>query len=172
VATVKDNFSEVDKTGINGNDISPSGTAGSCRSRAAAGAPLGSAIFSEFAWQSISRSLNLSARELQIVRAVFDDDKETRIAAGLDISAHTVHALTRHLYAKLKLSGRPQLILCLVREFLALSGSGRNLPPICPAHQSGKCLLASSWSEEPESPRDSPRASKRNPMRRSANAPG
>jgi DNA-binding CsgD family transcriptional regulator len=149
MVTVTNNCNKADKAGINGAGILPSGTAGSCRLRDAAGAPLGSAIFSEPAWEAISLKLKLSARERQIVRAILDDEKDGAIAENLGISRHTVHGLIRRLYAKLNLSGRPRLILRLVREFHTLSGSHPDLPPICPAHQPRKCLLACRYSEEP-----------------------
>ncbi len=149
MATVTNNCNKVDKAGINGAGILPPGTASSCRLRDAAGAPLGSAIFSHLAWEAISLKLKLSSREFQIVKLIIDDEKDTAIAESLHISAHTVHGLIRRLYSKLNLSGRPRLILRMVREFHALSGNHPNLPPICPAHQSGKCLLASCCSEEP-----------------------
>ena len=80
-------------------------------------------MFAERAWGRISRSLNLSGRELQIVRAVFDDRIESAIAAELGISAHTVHTHFARLHRKLGVADRPQLILRIVNTFLKLPAS-------------------------------------------------
>ena len=48
--------------------------------------PVGSAMFSENAWEEIARSLRLSGREMQIVRSVFDDDTDFGIAQHMGIS--------------------------------------------------------------------------------------
>jgi len=52
---------------------------------------LGAAMLSELAWREISDSLRLSRRELEIVRAMFDDRKELAIAAELGVTPRTVH---------------------------------------------------------------------------------
>ena len=83
----------------------------------------GSTMFAEQAWGRISRSLKLSGRELQIVRAVFDDRIESAIAAELGISAHTVHTHFNRLHRKLGVADRPQLILRIVNTFLKLPAS-------------------------------------------------
>ncbi len=99
---------------------------------------LGSAIFTEHAWEEISRSLNLSGRELEVVRRIFDDHTESTIAADLGISAHTVHTHLDRLHHKLGVVDRVQLILRITNEFLALTVSGASsLPPLCakPLHR-------------------------------------
>jgi DNA-binding CsgD family transcriptional regulator len=85
----------------------------------------GSAMFGEQAWAEISRGLNLSGRELQIVRGIFDDRIEIAIAADIGISPHTVRTHLRRLHRKLGVTNRVQLILRITNEFLAL-------PPVHP----------------------------------------
>ncbi|PWU08302.1 MAG: hypothetical protein C5B50_29940 [Verrucomicrobia bacterium] len=85
--------------------------------------PLGSSIFSESAWSDIARSLNLSARELQITKAVFDDRTEFAIAAQLQISPHTVHTYFDRLYQKLAVKNRIQLVMRVTARFLSLATS-------------------------------------------------
>jgi DNA-binding NarL/FixJ family response regulator len=87
-------------------------------------------MFSEQAWAEIARSLRLSARELQIVRAVFDDQTEYAIAADLGISPHTVHTHFERLHRKLAITDRVQLVLRVTEAFLLR----RNVPECpCPA---------------------------------------
>jgi DNA-binding CsgD family transcriptional regulator len=78
-------------------------------------------MLGEQGWAEVSRSLNLSVRELQIMRAVFDDRTEFAIAAELGISSHTVHTHFRRLHKKLGAVTRVQLVLRAIDEVLALS---------------------------------------------------
>lgn len=101
--------------------------------------PVGSAIFSEHAWVAIARSLKLSAREMQIVRGIFDDDTDLGIAQHLGISLHTVHTHVERLHHKLAITDRPQLLLRVLQEFLSLTVAGEHLPPLCANHASRCC---------------------------------
>jgi DNA-binding NarL/FixJ family response regulator len=102
----------------------------------------GSAMISELAWREIGRSLRLSGREVEIVRATFDDRKETAIATDLGIAPRTVHTHIERLHRKLAVEDRLQLVLRVMREFLALTLSSQGkLPPICPRHAAGRCPL-------------------------------
>lgn len=89
------------------------------RRREAAGRP-GSAVVPEDVWLSLGALLRLSPRELQVVRGVFEDHKEETIACDLGISPHTVNTYFQRLYTKLGVSSRPQLILRVMAEYLAL----------------------------------------------------
>ena len=70
------------------------------------------------AWNSLRTSLQLSQREVEIIQLVFADEKDGNIAGSLGISRHTVDTYLRRLYAKLRVSSRPQLILRVVAEYL------------------------------------------------------
>ena len=83
--------------------------------------PLGAAMFSEYAWREIARSLRLSGRELQLVRAVCDDHTEFTIATDLHISPHTIHTHSERLYRKLAVTNRVKLVLRIIGEFIALT---------------------------------------------------
>ena len=99
-------------------------------------------MFSPPAWGKIARSLNLSGQELRIVRGVFDDCTEPAIAGTLNISAHTVHTHSERLYRKLGVSDRVRLVLRVIDEFLALTGTpDSGLPPICSNRCAGRCPL-------------------------------
>jgi len=87
-------------------------------------------MFSELAWEKIGRSLRLSERKLQVVRAVFDDRTELSIAATLDISANTVHTPMERMYRKLAVRDRGQLILRVVNEFLTLTAAPGGQPAV------------------------------------------
>ena len=84
--------------------------------------PTGQSLFSEDTWRVIAAALKLSRRELQIVRRVFDDRKESAIAMDLGISPHTVNTYLHRLYQKLGVTGRSQLIVVVVGQYLALNG--------------------------------------------------
>jgi DNA-binding CsgD family transcriptional regulator len=105
---------------------------------------VGSAMFSSPAWATIARSLQFSARELQIVRAVFDDQKENTMARALGISIHTIHTHVDRLHHKLAITDRTQLLQRVMQEFLALTiVPGCALPPICANRATGGCPLYS-----------------------------
>jgi DNA-binding NarL/FixJ family response regulator len=96
--------------------------------------------FNQRAWAAITHSLNLSSREQQLVRGVFEDYTDHSIASALCISPHTVHTHFERLHRKLGVANRAQLILRVVDEFLALTASpGSGLPPLCPNHNGDGC---------------------------------
>lgn len=102
----------------------------------------GSAMFSPPAWAAITQSLQLSGRELQIVRGVFDGQKESTLAQALGISVHTIHSHFERLHFKLGISDRVQLLQRVMQEFLTLTAApGNGLPPLCPSQFTGHCPL-------------------------------
>jgi DNA-binding CsgD family transcriptional regulator len=104
--------------------------------------PNGSRLFSRRVWAVIARSLNLSDREAQLVRGVFDDATDASIASDLGISTHTVHTHFERLHQKLGVPNRAKLILRVVGEFLILTASpGSILPPVCPNGATRGCAL-------------------------------
>ena len=83
-------------------------------------------------------------RELQVVRATFDDCKESTIAKDLGITPRTVHTHVERLHRKLAVTDRLQLVFRIVHEFLRLTISPQgNLPPICANEVAGRCPLRS-----------------------------
>ncbi len=83
---------------------------------------IGRHVFPEPIWQQLASSLRLSGREFEIVQGVFDDRKELSIASLAGISPHTVNTYLQRLYRKLQVRSRPQLILRVMEEYLALDG--------------------------------------------------
>jgi len=81
--------------------------------------PAGCSVFSDDAWRHLARVLRLSGRELEILQAVFDDQKESTIAADLGISTHTVHTHLERLYRKLRVSSRVALVVRVIAEHLS-----------------------------------------------------
>lgn len=105
--------------------------------------PVGSSMFSEHAWEEIARSLRLSGRELQIVRGIFDDEKDLAIAQRIGISLSTVHTHVERLHRKLAVMDRPQLLLRVMQEFVTLTVSPvNNLPPLCAKYASRGCAFS------------------------------
>ena len=88
----------------------------------------GSSIFAEENWQSLAHRFDLSGREVEITRGVFDDLKENQIAGELKISPHTVHTHLGRLYRKLGVSGRVQLVVVLAHA--QLSPEPTRTPPM------------------------------------------
>jgi DNA-binding NarL/FixJ family response regulator len=80
---------------------------------------IGRTIFSDEAWQRVTSVLTLSARESEILQAVFDDQKESCIAANLGISSHTVHTHLERIYRKLHVSSRVELVVRVFAEYLS-----------------------------------------------------
>jgi len=100
----------------------------------------GAKVFKERAWAAIARSLNLSKRERQLLRGVFEDRTDYSIASALGISRHTVHTHFERLHAKLNVANRAQLILRVLHEFLTLTASpDSGLPPLCPYGATARC---------------------------------
>ena len=81
----------------------------------------------EAEWDRIARQLELSPRELQIVRLVTVDAKEHTVARRLGISVHTVHTHLKRIYAKLGVSSRVELILEIFRKYVTYARQG-NVP--------------------------------------------
>jgi FixJ family two-component response regulator len=103
---------------------------------------MGAAMFSKQAWDEIARSLNLSGRELQIIKDVFDDRTEFAIAAHYGVSPHTIHThcyVFNHMFEE---HDRVKLVLRITDEFLALTATpGSTLPSICTNRSAGRCPL-------------------------------
>jgi DNA-binding NarL/FixJ family response regulator len=78
----------------------------------------GGRVFSPEAWQRVTSVLALSTRESEILKAVFEDQKEHCIAANLGISSHTVHTHLERLYRKLRVSSRVGLVVRVFAEHL------------------------------------------------------
>ncbi|MGA2031614.1 MAG: helix-turn-helix transcriptional regulator [Thermoguttaceae bacterium] len=79
-------------------------------------------LLTEDQWLRVAARLEMSEREYQIVRLVFEDEHERNIATQLGISLHTVHTHLKHLHRKLGVRSRVGLVLRVVREYLADDG--------------------------------------------------
>jgi DNA-binding CsgD family transcriptional regulator len=69
-------------------------------------------------WAVLWARLRLSPRERVIARLVLDDTGEEAMADELGIAAATVHTHLMRLYRKVGVSGRPQLVTRLFREYV------------------------------------------------------
>lgn len=81
--------------------------------------PVGRTVLSQEAWQRVTSALALSARESEILQAIFEDQKECCIAANLGISSHTVHTHLERIYRKLHVSSRVALVVRVFAEYLS-----------------------------------------------------
>jgi DNA-binding NarL/FixJ family response regulator len=80
------------------------------------------------AWGQLGSVLHLSARELQLVRCIFEDEKREAIACRLGISAGTVNTYFQRLYTKLQVGSRPQLIVRVMLAYLNLAAGATEHP--------------------------------------------
>jgi DNA-binding NarL/FixJ family response regulator len=76
-------------------------------------------LFNEKRWRWIADRLELSRRELQIVRLVFEDEQDRAIAGELGVSLNTLRTQFKRLYLKLGVSSRVGLVLQVLGEHLA-----------------------------------------------------
>ena len=78
------------------------------------GAELGCQLFDDRTWHSLRNGLRLSPRELEVLKAIFDDRKEASISHELGISPHTVHTYVGRIYMKLRVSSRIETVTTVV----------------------------------------------------------
>ena len=89
-------------------------------------------------WQVVRKTLRLSDREFQIVRAAFDGLREPAIARELGISTHTVHTYVTRMYCKLGVSDRSQLLL----QVFAVLLSHRAAPVLGGVQHKGRAIAS------------------------------
>jgi DNA-binding NarL/FixJ family response regulator len=76
-------------------------------------------VWSEPQWHAVGARLGTSERELEIVRGVLHDRKQSAIASQLGISTHTVHTHLVRLYLKLGVRSRMELAMRVMAEHAA-----------------------------------------------------
>jgi DNA-binding CsgD family transcriptional regulator len=102
------------------------------------------AFLNDATWRSLGEELELSIREMEVLRCVLSDEKEVTIARRLRISPHTVHTHMERLHAKLGARTRVQLVLSVVGKFLSLTSEpDSSLRSICGNRTAGRCPLCS-----------------------------
>jgi len=74
-------------------------------------------------WEAVRHSLDLTDRELQIVQALFEGQREDAIAQVLGISHYTVHTHLGRIYRKLQVDSCTSLLLRVFRECLHHDGT-------------------------------------------------
>lgn len=95
-------------------------------------------FFTEKRWQEIAQRLELSSRELSIVRLVFEEAEEQDIAARFGTSVNTVRTQLRRLYRKLGVQSRVGLVLRIVRGHLDDRDEAEHCQPKLPLHNGGR----------------------------------
>lgn len=86
-------------------------------------AHLGQRTFSERDWQELKVLYELTPREFDVVRQLFDTGHRPYIASRVDISVHTVDTHLRHAFAKVGVDDRGDLILAFVNQVQLKWGS-------------------------------------------------
>jgi len=77
----------------------------------------GTKIFSEQEWAEIIEGLSLSPRESQIIKCLFADESDKKIAMDLKIAIPTVRTHMSRLFRKLGANDRADLALHVVGLF-------------------------------------------------------
>jgi ATP/maltotriose-dependent transcriptional regulator MalT len=77
----------------------------------------GRSILTEDEWLWMRDELGLSARELEVLQCIFDDQVEAGMALGLGISVHTIHSHMKRMYRKLDVCSRTAAILRVFAEY-------------------------------------------------------
>jgi len=97
-------------------------------------------FFTPQVWAVLSQQMKLSKRELQMVKAVFDDKREDSIARDLGLSPHTVRTYMERLHGKLGVKSRTALMTAILGEFLkAVIQPNSPLSPICAKRAQSDC---------------------------------
>ena len=88
--------------------------------------PPGDQLMTSEQWKEVGIVLNLSRREMQVIRCLFAGITRDAIAVQLGIKSRTVRQYMERLHRKLHVSDRVSLVLRViqVRDFLARSPSG------------------------------------------------
>jgi len=76
-----------------------------------------SALISDARWAGAAKRLRLSARELDVVRCIFDGCREKEIAARLHVGLGTTHSYVERLRLKLHAANKAAVVAAV---FLAL----------------------------------------------------
>ena len=78
-------------------------------------------------WGRLAAALELSPRQLEIARCIFDGLSEPAIGRLLGVTASTVHTHLDRLYRKLQVHGRCELVVAIFTHYVSHVGvdSGR-----------------------------------------------
>jgi DNA-binding CsgD family transcriptional regulator len=97
-------------------------------------------FFTPQVWDVLSQQLKLSKREVQMLKALFDDKSEAGIARDLGLSPHTVRTYMERLHGKVGVKSRTALMTAVLGEFLkAVIQPNSPLSPICAKRAQGEC---------------------------------
>ena len=81
---------------------------------------VGRSVLSDSQWYLIADSLKLSPREIEVVKHIFDDNREAVIAEAIGISRHTVHSYLERIYFKLRVASRCELVVRIFQTHISL----------------------------------------------------
>jgi DNA-binding NarL/FixJ family response regulator len=81
-------------------------------------------VFAPPEWTTLCRLFELSPRESEVARLILNELDEQDIASNLGITQRTVRAHVEHLYRKLAVHSRYQLVIRIFREYIRLHSDG------------------------------------------------
>lgn len=93
------------------------------------GVPLTHEILAPELWAALAARFAFSRRELEILQAVFDGDRNDRIAYRLGLSSFTIRSYSRRIYQKTGTTDRPELILAIMAAVLQIQANGQDPDP-------------------------------------------
>ena len=73
-------------------------------------------------WERLAVKLDLSRRQLEITRCIFDGLSEPAIGSLLGVAGSTVHTHLDRLYRKLQVHGRCELVVAIFISYVSLGG--------------------------------------------------
>ncbi len=88
--------------------------------------PSGEPIFTECQWELLEERMVLPPRQRQVIRHLFDGMSDKQIAGALGVSLPTVRSHLGRIYARFDVQDRTELVLHVVREFIAMDGISDN----------------------------------------------
>lgn len=69
------------------------------------------ALLSQEEWRSVAKVLGLTARQSQIAERILQAKKDKQIASELGVGISTIRMHIRHMYARLNVHDRMELVL-------------------------------------------------------------
>lgn len=88
----------------------------------------GQTLFSEEAWGRVGTSLGLSSREREVLRQIFNGNKQVTIAQNMGLSLGTIKTYSQRIHQKLRVSNRVELTLAVVGAYHTLYGAQPTTP--------------------------------------------
>jgi DNA-binding NarL/FixJ family response regulator len=88
-------------------------------------APKKGALFTPSEWHALAESLRLTPQQEKVVAMLLEGKRDKQIATSLGMSLPTVRTHLSRTFARLNVSERVELLLCIFREFRIVADSNQ-----------------------------------------------